>query len=390
MTGRTVLSASIALVSMFGLSACAAEKGMDQDEAAAFDDRCSEDGVQCQGFGRKNYANKPPAYELGTAERAPTLTVIYQGHPQTQPVDVEFNPKNPSEVWIAHYASSHATILRNPGAENAEVIERRDAAYSHFMRQPPAIAMGAGHEKYNQTFATCGDGDNGGNYFMGPTLYVADADVFVYQNKQTGLGSHLDMLHSTSYCRGIAWGGTGNQYWAFNAMFGSIDFYDFNKDHDLGWDDHSDGVIRRYADGQLKGVDGVMSHLSVDHTTNKVYVADTGNKRILVLDPTQATPGASFRGSEPIVERRFMDAPIAVLPTTGLEAPSGIEASGGLVFVTDAATSKIHAFDMQTGANVRTLETGLPAGSLAGLNFGPDGKIYFVDRVASRVVRIDP
>jgi hypothetical protein len=30
------------------------------------------------------------------------------------------------------------------------------------------------------------------------------------------------------------------------------------------------------------------------------------------------------------------------------------------------------------------------AGSLAGFTFAPDGKIYFTDKVAGRVLRIDP
>ena len=35
-------------------------------------------------------------------------------------------------------------------------------------------------------------------------------------------------------------------------------------------------------------------------------------------------------------------------------------------------------------------ETGLPAGSLGGLVFGPDDKVYFVDMKGNRVLRIDP
>ena len=44
----------------------------------------------------------------------------------------------------------------------------------------------------------------------------------------------------------------------------------------------------------------------------------------------------------------------------------------------------------KTGTLVRKLETGLPAGSLTGFTFGPDGKIWFTDRTGGRVVRIDP
>jgi sugar lactone lactonase YvrE len=42
------------------------------------------------------------------------------------------------------------------------------------------------------------------------------------------------------------------------------------------------------------------------------------------------------------------------------------------------------------GTLVRTLDTGLPEGSLGGFTFGPDGRVYFVDTLGGRVFRIDP
>ena len=77
------------------------------------------------------------------------------------------------------------------------------------------------------------------------------------------------------------------------------------------------------------------------------------------------------------------------IPAGALAKPSGIEIHGDLVHVTDAADSTFHVFD-KAGAALRTLATDLPAGSLAGFTFGPDGKIYFTDKVAGRVMRIDP
>lgn len=258
------------------------------------------------------------------------------------------------------------------------------------MYRPPALSFGATHPQWGPLWATCGDNTNGGNHHMGPTLYSSDLRLFGYQT-QGGLGTHLDMLHSTSYCRGIAWGGAGNQYWVFNAHQGAVDFYDFVEDHGPGNTDHSDGIIRRFWKNQVRAVPGVMSHVSWDAETAKLYVADTGNKRILALDPALGQPTAPLPGNEPIAERRFFEAPVEVLVQPGvLEAPSGIEASGGLAFVTDAQTSKIHAFKLADGSLVKTLDTGLPPGSLAGLNFGPEGKIYFVDRLESRVYRVDP
>jgi outer membrane protein assembly factor BamB len=81
---------------------------------------------------------------------------------------------------------------------------------------------------------------------------------------------------------------------------------------------------------------------------------------------------------------------VDVVPPGSLEAPSGLEVRNGLLYVSDNVTSRFHAFDMMSGQLVRTLDTGLPPGSLAGLTFGPDGKVYFVDILSARVYRIDP
>ena len=361
-------------------------------EEEPWQDRCEEEGVTCSAYGRQaGYQTRAPAYELGNGTTAPALTVIFQGIAGVEPVDLEFNPRRTKELWVTNYVTSHVSIITNPGKANQTVQELRDPAYSHFMLQPPAIAFGTPHPQWGQQFGTCGDGDNGGNFFMGTTLYTADSRYFGKQTEE-GRGTHLDMLHSTSLCRGIAWGGTGNQYWAFNSQAKSIDFYDFRIEHLPGDDDHSDGVIRRFWKNQVKGVNGLVSHLSFNLEDKKLYVADTGNKRILVLDPSVASSVAPLSGNEPIAERMYFESPVKVLVPTGvtLQAPSGIEASGGLVFVSDAATSKIHAFKIADGSLVKTLATNLPPGSLAGLNFGPDGKIYFVDRKTSRVFRIDP
>ena len=42
-----------------------------------------------------------------------------------------------------------------------------------------------------------------------------------------------------------------------------------------------------------------------------------------------------------------------------------------------------------SGRIVRHLDTGLAAGSLAGLTLGPDGRLYFVDMLGARILRVD-
>lgn len=386
-----LLALTALVLSSVSVAACASDE--EQVTEALFPlERCTEPGTTCEMFGRAgDAAKKAPAYELGSATTPATMTLVHQSNAQWDPVDLAFNPRSPRDLWISNYRTGHATIVKNIGTTQSQVIERRDTAYAHFMNKPPALAFSGVSDEWGQTWATCGDGNNGGNYFMGPTLYSAELNIFGGNNTQTNLGSHLDMLHSTPFCKGITWAGTGNQFFVFNSFNKSVDFYDFKKDHGPGWDDHSDGVIRRFWNGKVEGVDGVMSHVSFDTTAQRLFVADTGHKRILVLDPSKGTRMTNMPGNENIEERAYYEAPLEVLTADGeLDQPSGLEASGGLVFTTDAKTSKIHAFSQADGTLVRSYDTHLPTGSLAGMNFGPDGKIYFVDRIGGAVYRLDP
>ena len=317
------------------------------------------------------------------------LVPVYETPTPRQPTDLAFNPAKPTELWVVNRKDDSVVIIQNPGTPEAEAIRRKDPAADHFMNKPPAIAFGAMTEEWGQTWGTCGDGDNGGNDFMGAALFSADPAVFAKPTPE-GLGSHLDMLHSTTFCRGIAHV-EANVYWVFNSDKKSLDYYDFQKDHGPGKDDHSDGEIFRYALGKVLGVDGVPSHLFYSPDDLHLYVADTGNKRIAKLDTTSGTVGKSFQGAEPVVTRKHVDGAVLVdvVPPGTLEEPSGIELHNDLIYVTDRATSRFHVFDL-TGKPVRHLDTGLPTGSLAGFTFGPDGKIYFVDYITSRVYRIDP
>lgn len=333
----------------------------------------------------------PPGHEIGWKDGSPgsvALVPVYEPDALREPTDLAFNPAKPTELWVIDRADDSVTILEDPGMPDATWEYRHDPAAYHFMDRPPALAFGAESASWGMTWATCGDSDNGGNDFMGPALFSADLDIFAKETPG-GLGSHLDMLHSTTFCRGIAHE-DANIYWVFNSTAQSIDKYDFHQDHGPGNDDHSDGEIFRYVRGYVLGVDGIPSHLIFDPEDKSLYIADTGNMRIAKLDTQSGVLGTTFAGQEPASRRYVNEAVITdVVPPGTLQAPSGIELHEGLLYVTDNATSRFYAFDLD-GQTLRTLDTGLPPGSLAGLAFGADGKVYFTDLLSNRVYRIDP
>ena len=337
----------------------------------------------------------PSGHEIGYRDGSPTsvtLTEIYASGAATKPVDLAFRGETLDELWLVGYGDN--SLHRGSGLTTDAPSFKRilDPAAGHFMLKPPAIAMGT-----DAFFGTCGDnlnerggGDGSARFFMGPALFSTDPAILGVETPG-GLGSHMDMLHNSPMCRGIAHA-SANIYWVFNAMDRSLDKYNFNKDHGPGEDDHSDGEIYRYAMGKVKGLDGTPSHVFFDAEDDFLYVADTGNARIVRLDTTKGKKGAALeRSNEPLKSQGIMDGTDVeeIVPAGTVTKPSGLEVRGGLLYVTDAAASSFHVFD-KTGKEVRKLQTELPAGSLAGLAFGPGGKLYFTDKVGGKVYRIDP
>ena len=338
----------------------------------------------------------PPGFEIGFGDGSAssvTLTELHSTGAGSEPVDLAFHPQRTDELWVVGYADDSVTVGIGVSGEGAKWTRVVDPDAMHFMHKPPALAMGT-----SDRWATCGDNDNtdsgGGDgsaaNFMGPALFSTDLSIM---GKATpgGLGSHEDMLHNTPFCRGIAHQ-VKNTFWAFNSLDKSLDKYNFNSDHGPGQEDHSDGEIYRYAQGQVKGADdSTPSQLAFDAGDGFLYVADTGNQRVVRLDTTKGVKGARLpRQMEPLKGNAIMKdtAVEVVVPPGTLKKPSGIRVRNDLVYVTDTATSTFYVFD-KAGAEIRHLATDLKPGSLAGFTFGSDSKVYFTDRTRNRVLRID-
>jgi hypothetical protein len=372
---------------------------------------CDPDTLAC--------AAPPRAGALGWGDGTPQSVTFEEIHVSVragEAVDVEFSNVRPNELWVVHrepFEDVSCNSFGDPGCRTLEgstttifdpgTPEQREAWIMdfnalHFMRRPPAIAFGV-----DGFFATCGEYRTGNQTsnpvnFIGPTLWTSDP--MIYRNYSRDElrrliqvdgwnGTHYDMLHASPNCTGIAHE-TGNAYWVTNGEIGSLDRYDFREHHGPGQDDHSDGIIHRYAEGLITRVPHVPGHLVVHE--GKVYVADTGGGRIVEFDPTGATAAGPVRPNYDRLQdtATYTGGTITELVPPGtLQQPSGLELHDGLLYVTDAQTGQFHAFDLQ-GNLVRSLDSGLPPGHLGGIAFSPEGQLYFVDVPRSAVLRIVP
>ena len=321
----------------------------------------------------------------GTAASVP-MTVAFESTAGRRFTGFGWNPVRPTELWVVDQSDNSVFIVTGAGTAEVASTKKRDPAAGHFMDRPTGMAFAA-----DGTWGTCGETDNsqnGSTDFMGPAVFSSDPAIFA-RSTPGGLGSHLDMLHDSPFCMGIVHE-TANRYWAFDGMHGAAVRYDFHMFHEPGGDDHSDGEINVYGDGALLRAEGIPSHLALDASTSLLYIADTGNKRVAVLDTTKGTPGAELDSLESVVPVQMDGVTFTdLVPAGTLEAPSGVALADQILYVSDNATGRISAYTLG-GQLVRTLDTGIATGGAGALVVGPDGKLYISDLGAARIYRLDP
>ncbi len=315
------------------------------------------------------------------------------------PRDLAFNPGIPGQLWVVNRGDDGMVIFSDVGTAEQSSDHIIDPYAEHFMEEVSSIAWGP-----SGRFATCHESRNTyngaaqGNDFMGPSLWSADPDIFGQSNSHAvegvgfDLGSHLDMLHESPLCMGIAWD-EGSVYWAFDGSDNSLARYDFQQDHGPGWDDHSDGIIGHYATGEVDRQADVPSHMELDHDTGLLYIADTGNKRIAVLDTASGERGADLPVMEPGTDHYVMDdAELTTLidgDDYNLDHPSGLAISDGVLYVSDNDNGNILAFSLE-GEMIDFLELDVDKDALMGMAFGPDGALYVVNAEDDELIRISP
>jgi hypothetical protein len=334
------------------------------------------------------------------------------------PRDLAFNPANPGELWVVNRADDSVSIFTGVGTDEEWTDHRVDPFAMHFMEEVSSISFGAATYAGSEalTFGTCQESRNSynddypPNDFMGPTLWSADLDIFATTNEEaveylsdlfgfyTDLGSHLDMLHESPLCMGIAWE-KDNVYWVFDGDDGRVVRYDFAEDHDIGYDDHSDGIIGRVKGPRVERVEDVPSHMDIDPETGLLYVADTGKNRILVIDTATGEKGDRLSKTEPGTDHHELegveyDKLLDGDDIDGMEQPSGLEVVDGHLLVTDHETGIIFAFALSgegaEGADaelVDWLDTGR-AGGIMGIDAPSLDEIWFVDAAEDELIRL--
>jgi len=343
-------------------------------------------------------AEPPAVAEFGYEDQRVLTVVGTEADGLNVPRDLEFNPYNPEQLWVVNRADDSMSIFFDAGLDEQDSEWRKDVYASHFMEEVSSLSFGAEgtYSAGDIGFGTCHesrntyDGTGSPNDFMGPTLWPGGLEHFAAVNQSFGSGlqgSHLDMLHESPNCMGIVHE-EDNAYWVFDGKKGQLVYYDFQVDHGLGMDDHSDGIVRRYVDVELSRVADVPGHMVRDET-GLLYIANTGDGTILRVDPSTAEESGRASGAmEPLAEYTRYTGSVVEEFASGLDEPSGLVLlDDGRLFVSEYASGDIVAFDAD-GNELDRMDA--KADGLMGLELGPDGFLWFVDADTDRLIRVDP
>jgi hypothetical protein len=327
---------------------------------------------------------------------SPVLTIIGDESDSIQaPSDLDFHPVlSRYELWVTLRGTENSggSTVRfdNAGKSDQRFIWQRDGNAWHFMSLPTGIAFSE-NENFSTSPGVFDANHSGGQPFTGPTLWSSDTTI--YAEPSGGNGSHIDMLHQSPYCMGVC-SEEDNKFWVFDDDSHDIVYYDFVKDHGPGNSDHSDGIIRRY---EIPGIAGdpqheIPSHLILNKSNNTLYIVDTHHSRILTMDITSGSLAGTLSPYEPVAEYTQWSGPTwTVFADSGLITPSGIDRIDNRLIVSDYSTGDIVIYEIDSagtaGTEIGRIVTGNPG--IQGIKIGPDGKIWYVNYLMNRVIRID-
>lgn len=311
------------------------------------------------------------------------------------PTDLDFHPVlSNMELWVTNKgteASGGSTVtIYEAGEPSQTSIYKQDGNAWHFMSLPSGLAFSENGNWANSP-GVYDANHNGGGAFTGPSLW--SSDMTIYAEPSGGNGSHLDMLHASPYCQGIA-AEKDNVFWVFDGFSSDIVRYDFVEDHGPGNDYHGDAIIRRYSEDQLsRDVTGtVVSHLILDENKQWLYVVDHGNQRVIRIDITTGSDIGTtplYTSNEPVEEYIAINGYTQELVIDGLLKPAGIDVIEDRLIVSENNSGEIIIYDISSmpALELGRIQTGF--NSVQGIKIGPDGNIWFVDQNTNGVYRAD-
>lgn len=354
-----------------------------------------------QVFGSTEVGPARPNIIDGYLNATPTFTVIGNASDQlSTPRDLDFHPiLTKKELWVINKdteQSGGSTVRFDDAGEPTQVSEwKRDGNAWHFMSLPTGIAFSTENGNFATAHGVYDANHQGGasDPFSGPTLWSSDPNIYAENAGPGTNGSHLDMLHESPYCQGIAHE-RGNAFWVFDGNENDIVMYDFVEDHGPGMHDHSDGIVRRYSDVTVAKDpnDHIVSHMELDKSTGWLYVVDHGNDRVFRMDINSGTQGPTptYGPWEPLAEYSSVTGyTVEDLVTTGLVEPAGLALMGDRMLISDHSNGDIIIYDISTAPAVELGRIQTGAGGIMGLTIGPEGRIWYVNATTEQVVRID-
>lgn len=309
-----------------------------------------------------------------------------------KPRDLDFHPNG--DLWVVNQGTQNTggstVTIKNAGEINQTSQYIKDPNSWHFMNLPSGIAFGM-NTNFGTSTSIYDANHNGGAPFTGPALWPSASGIYGVQ-PPGGNGSHLDMLHGSPYCMGIAWQ-KDNIYWVTDMNNNDVVMYDFAQDHGPGQANHDDGIIRRYTGQSISWINqATSSHLAFDDNKKWLYVVDGGGKKVIRLDITTGTQGGtpSFPQYEQLAEyRNYDNATWETVIDTGLVKPVGIAVVGNFMAVSDNDNGDIVIYNIANipAQEVNRIQT---TTGIQGIDIGPDGRIWFVNTTANTVGTIEP
>lgn len=309
-----------------------------------------------------------------------------------KPTDLDFFPiLGKNELWLLNErvenSGGSTVIVRNAISSPTDFEHQVDGNAWHFMSLPTGIVF----SNDNHNFASSPgvqDANHNGGTFTGPTLWSSDPNI--YAKPSGGNGSHLDMLHGSPYSMGIAHE-QENVFWVYDNWHKDIVRYDFAEDHGPGNDDHSDGIVRRYKNLGINGINNnIPNHMIMDKDSGWLYFVDNGNARVLRLDINSGIIGNDLPLLNEELEQHVevLDFNFEVIIDTGITYPCGIDLIENRLLVTDYSNGDIIVYDTESSfSELGRIFTDRPG--ITGLVVGPEGNIWYTNREQNTLSKIE-